>query len=197
MRIALYLRVSKSDGSQDPVNQAHELQAFCERSGWQIVERYTDHASGKRNDRVEFKRLMNDAAKKKFDLVLFWALDRFSREGVRATLNYLKLLDDCKVGYRSYQESWLDTTGPLKDMMISIWATFAALERARISERTLAGLATARRKGKVLGRPFADFDRAKALTLHAAGKSLRAIAVELGTTAPNVWRHLKTAGQAS
>jgi DNA invertase Pin-like site-specific DNA recombinase len=80
-------------------------------------------------------------------------LDRLTREGTRATLNYLQRLESKGVGYVSYQEQWLDSTGPFEDVMISMFATLAKQERARISERTIAGLKIARAKGKRLGRP--------------------------------------------
>jgi hypothetical protein len=83
----------------------------------------------------------------------FWALDRLTREGTRATLNYLQRLESKGVGYVSYQEQWLDSTGPFKDVMVSMFATLAKQETARISERTLAGLRSARLRGKRLGRP--------------------------------------------
>jgi DNA invertase Pin-like site-specific DNA recombinase len=80
-------------------------------------------------------------------------LDRLTREGTRATLNYLQRLESKGVGYVSYQEQWLDSTEPFNDVMISMFATLAKLERARISERTIAALKIARAKGKRLGRP--------------------------------------------
>jgi DNA invertase Pin-like site-specific DNA recombinase len=93
------------------------------------------------------------AHQRKFDILVFWALDRLTREGTRTTLNYLQLLESKGVDYVSYQEQWLDSTGPFKDVMISMFATLAKQERARISERTIAGLKVARAKGKRLGRP--------------------------------------------
>src|SRR5277367_5432702 len=156
MKVGIYTRVSKADGSQDPENQLRELRTFCERQGWEITQVYTDHASGKRSDRAAFKRLMADASKRKFDTLLFWAMDRFSREGIEATLSYLRQLAEYGVGYRSYQEPFFDSAGPFKEFMISAFATFASLERARISERTLAGLAKARALGRIGGRPKTD-----------------------------------------
>ena len=76
-----------------------------------------------------------------------------AREGTRAKLKYLQLCESKGVDYVSYQEQWLDSTGPLKDVMISRFATLAKQERARISERTIAALKVARAKGKRLGRP--------------------------------------------
>ncbi|HTF63577.1 MAG TPA: recombinase family protein, partial [Edaphobacter sp.] len=184
-------RVSKSDGSQDPENQLRELRTFCDRQGCETVEVYTDFASGKRSDRAAFKRLMLDASKRKFDTVLFWAMDRFSREGIEATLSYIRQLDSYKVGFRSYQEPFFDSAGPFKEFMISAFATFASLERARISERTLAGLAKARAAGRIGGRPKIDDDpkvMAKVANLRSAGLSIRKIATELKLSPTTVAR---------
>jgi DNA invertase Pin-like site-specific DNA recombinase len=84
--------------------------------------------------------MLKAAHQRKFDIVVFWALDRLTRGGTRATLNYLQRLESKGVGYVSYQEQWLNSTGPFKDVMISMFGTLAKQERARISERTIAGL---------------------------------------------------------
>src|SRR5712692_7735948 len=93
------------------------------------------------------------ASKREFDLVLFCALDRFSREGVRPTLTYLQRLDDHGVAWRSFTEQYLDSTGIFKDAVISIMATIAKQENLRRSERILAKLAEQKR-GVKLGRPL-------------------------------------------
>jgi DNA invertase Pin-like site-specific DNA recombinase len=182
LRTAIYTRVSKSDGSQDPESQLRELKMFCERQGWEIAEVYTDFVSGSRNDRANFKRLMVDASKRKFDNVLFWAMDRFSREGIEATLSYIRQLASYTVGFRSYREPFFDSCGPFRDMLIAMFSTFASLERAKIAERTLAGLAKARSEGRVGGRPKAEENVAmmKALLkLKASGLSVRKITAEM------------------
>src|SRR5438309_1764371 len=94
------------------------------------------------------EKLFEDAAKRRFDLVLFWSLDRFTREGVLETLNHLQRLSAYGVGWRSYQENYLDSCGPFRDVVISLMATLAKQERLRISERTKAGLQRARERGK-------------------------------------------------
>jgi DNA invertase Pin-like site-specific DNA recombinase len=116
---------------------------------------FEDVMSGRKTekDRPGFAAMLKAAHQRKFDIVVFWALDRLTREGTRATLNYLQRLESKGVDYVSYQEQWLDSTGPFKDVMISMFATLAKQERARISERTIAGLTVARAKGKRLGRP--------------------------------------------
>lgn len=156
MRVAIYLRVSKKDGSQDTSNQLLQLEAYCAAAGWSVVGIYRDEESGRkgRGVREGFDTMFRDAGKRKFDLVLFWSLDRFSREGIAATLNYLRLLESQKVGFHSYQEEFLNTDSELvRPILLSIISHFAAYEAKRISERTRAGLERAVRAGKRLGRP--------------------------------------------
>jgi DNA invertase Pin-like site-specific DNA recombinase len=190
MRVALYGRVSKDDGKQDTENQLHELREFCQRSNWEVVREYVDRASGKTADRPQFEKLFEDAAKRKFDIVLFWALDRFSREGTLATLQHLQKLSGYGVDWRSYQESYLDSCGPFKDVVIALMATLAKQERARISERTKAGLQRARRAGKVLGRPRVAVDVQELRSLHESGLSLRQIAAKARLSLSTVVRSL-------
>src|SRR5205823_5085040 len=123
MRVALYGRVSKDDGKMEVENQLGELREFCKRSAWTVEHEYIDRASGKTSERPQFKRMFDDAAKRKFDLVLFWALDRFSREGVLETLNQLQRLSSYGVNWRSYQEGYFDSCGPFKDVVVSLMAT--------------------------------------------------------------------------
>jgi len=191
MRIALYGRVSKDDGKQDTENQLHDLREFCGRSGWRIEHEYVDRMSGKTSDRPQFRKMFEDASKRKFNLVLFWALDRFSREGVPETLNHLERLSAWGVGWRSYQEAYVDSCGPFKDVVVSLMATLAKQERVRISERTKAGLQRARRAGKVLGRPRAKVDVAKLKQLQADGLSLWQIAAKTGHSFSTTARALR------
>jgi len=92
MRVALYSRASTKDKGQDPASQTNQLRELCSTQGWSVVEEYTDHESGTKSDRVQFQRMLRDASARKFDLLLFWALDRFTREGTLATLKYLERL---------------------------------------------------------------------------------------------------------
>ena len=100
VRVALYSRVSTKDKGQDVRNQTDQLDEFCERQGWQIVQEFTDKASGKRGDRVQFQAMLEAASRRQFDAVLFWSLDRFTREGTLPTLQYLQHLDSYGVAYR-------------------------------------------------------------------------------------------------
>jgi DNA invertase Pin-like site-specific DNA recombinase len=153
VRAGLYLRVSTE--GQELENQRAEIAPFIERRGWKLECIFEDVVSGakREKDRPGFAAMLKAAHQRKFDILVFWALDRLTREGTRATLNYLQRLESKGVDYVSYQEQWLDSTGPFKDVMISMFATLAKQERARISERTIAGLKVARAKGKRLGRP--------------------------------------------
>src|SRR5262249_16869409 len=158
-------RISTRNHGQDNINQLRQLRAFCQQQGYNIVDEYIDQASGSRSDRPEFKRLFADAAQHRFSLCLFWSLDRLSPEGVLETLRYLERLTSYGIAWKSYTEQYLDSAGVFRDAIISIMATLARQERIKISERTLAGLETARAKGRTLGRPKKVFDRERLVQL--------------------------------
>jgi DNA invertase Pin-like site-specific DNA recombinase len=141
-----------------------------------VVQEFVDIASGKSGDREHFKSLFAAASRREFDLVLFWSLDRFSREGVFETLKHLQTLTGYGVGYRSFTEQYLDSCGMFKDAVISILAVVAKQERVRLSERTLAGLARARSQGRVGGRPRVVCNVRELQSLRGSGKSLSSIA---------------------
>src|SRR5665213_2745090 len=162
MRVAIYARVSTRD-KQDNDNQLHQLVEFCHRQGWTIAHEYTDKISGKTADRPQFQAMFEAAAQRKFDLLLFWSLDRLSREGALATLVHLQKLSSYGIAFRSYSESYLDTLGPFGEAVIAILAVIAKQERLRLSERVHAGLQRARREGRIGGRPPANFNRKRAV----------------------------------
>lgn len=162
MRIALYTRVSKDDETQDPQNQVVPLREFAKALNGEIVREYMDYASGGKSDRKQFKEMLGAAEKREFDLLLVWALDRFSREGIVKTLKYLERLKLCGVAMKSLQESWLDTRDDgLGELMLAILSWVAKQERKRISERTKAGLQKALRNGSKLGRPKGAKDKGR------------------------------------
>lgn len=194
LRCALYCRVSTAAG-QDTANQQLQLRAFAASQGWQIVHEYEDHESGGKADRAGFRAMLADAAQRTFDLLLFWALDRLSREGTLATLKYLEVLEGYGVKWRSLTESWIDSAGPFRDVIISLLASLARQERVKIRERVKAGLdrarATGTRSGRAIGRPLVIFDRGKAIDLRGQGASLRAIARKTGVSYGSVRRALQ------
>jgi DNA invertase Pin-like site-specific DNA recombinase len=188
MRICLYGRVSTD--RQETLNQLSQLREFAATQGWKIVREFVDVASGKSGDRQQFKALFAAASRREFDLVLFWSLDRFSREGVFETLRHLQTLTGFGVGFRSFTEQYLDSCGMFRDAVISILAVIAKQERVRLSERTLAGLARARAQGRVGGRPKAVCDVRKLHRLRASGQSLAAIGKECRLSKTTVARLL-------
>src|SRR5712664_1609763 len=188
MKIALYARVSTKDKGQETENQLVQLREFASKQGWQIIREYIDRETGGTSDRVEFQEMFADASRRKFDLVLFWSLDRLSREGVLETLQHLNRLTACGVGYKSFTEQYLDSCGIFKDAVIGILATIAKQERVRLSERTKAGIAIARSKGRQIGRPKLNVTHAEIARLRTSGLSLRAIGRELGISEGSVRR---------
>jgi DNA invertase Pin-like site-specific DNA recombinase len=190
VKVAIYTRVSSRD-KQDPKNQLRQLREFCAAQNWTIVREYEDRVSGKRADRDEFQKMFAAASRHQFDAVLFWALDRFSREGVFETLQHLQRLTSYGVGFRSFTEQYLDSCGMFRDAVIGILAAIAKQERVRLSLRTIAGLEKARACGRVGGRPRIACDRDKVLRLHAAGTSLSKIANELGVSRTTAHRVIK------
>jgi DNA invertase Pin-like site-specific DNA recombinase len=196
MRIAIYGRVSTKDKGQEVENQLVQLREFAAKQGWTVTREYIDHETGSRADRVEFKQMFQDASQRRFDLLLFWALDRLSREGVLQTLNYLNRLTGYGCNYRSFTEQYFDSCGIFKDAVIAIMATVARQERIRISERTKAGLENARRKGIPLGRRRVHVDVLRLRQLLDAGKSYEQIAKELKCGVGTAFRAAKTAAAA-
>ena len=179
MKVAIYARVSTDDKGQDPLNQLLELREFASRQGWTVVREYTDEATAKNGERAGFQQMWADVAKHRFDLLLFWSLDRLTREGTYKTLTYLRRLSDTGVKFKSYTEQYIDSLGVFGEAIIGVLAAVAAQERIRISERTKAGLARTRAQGTRLGRPVKSVDLRKAWKLRDAGKSLREIASKL------------------
>ena len=186
--VAIYARVSTRDKGQDTENQLRQLREFCAKQDWRIAAEYVDHTSGKHSDREQFQKMFSAASRREFEVVLFWSLDRFSREGVYETLQHLQRLTSHGIGYRSFSEAFLDSCGLFKDAVVSILATIAKQERIRLSERTVAGLERARAKGRVGGRPHVSCDHQQVIALRHAGHSFGQIAAQLNLTKSTVAR---------
>jgi len=153
MKVGIYLRVSTDDRGQTVENQRLPLWEFCTAQGWTDVAEYADEASAADlRGRKEWRRLLDDASKRKLDLVLVWRIDR----AFRSVLDAAQTLERFRawgVGLRSYQEPWLDTTSPFGEALYYITVAYAQLERGILAERTKAGMDRARRQGKHIGRP--------------------------------------------
>ncbi|RYZ27651.1 MAG: recombinase family protein [Sphingobacteriales bacterium] len=189
MRTAIYARVSTRDKDQDADNQLLVLREFCGRMGYTVINEYVDEVSGSTSDRAAFKALFADAAKRRFDLVLFWSLDRFSREGARATIRHLEQLEGYGVSFRSYTEHFIDSCGIFKDVIISMLSTLAKQERIRLSERVKAGLARTSKKGGRPTIPTAMIEEVR--RLKAEGLSNRRIGAALNLSHSTIGLYLR------
>jgi len=153
MNCAIYARVSTRDKGQDFTNQLLALREFAAKQGWNLYREYVDQVTGSTDERPEFRQVFQDASQRRFDVLVFWSLDRLSREGVLETLQHLQRLTSYGVAWRSFTEQYLDSTGIFREAVISILAAIAKQERVRVAKRTRAGLERVRREGKTLGRP--------------------------------------------
>jgi DNA invertase Pin-like site-specific DNA recombinase len=146
----MYTRVSTDE--QDPANQMAELLELGKRRDFNVDRSYAETVSGAARGRPELDRLMADASARKFDVVLVWALDRLGRRMGDTVARVLEL-ERLGLDLISAREPWLDTSGPVRSLLVSVFAWVAEFERRRLVERTNAGLARARAKGVKLGRP--------------------------------------------
>ena len=194
-KVALYARVSTKDGRQDTENQLIQLREYCRKQGWTITAEYTDHETGGTSKRPHFQRMFEDASRRKFDVLVVWALDRLSREGVWQTFNHIKVLNGYGVQFESYMEPQFRTTGACGELMLALAAWIAEQERIRRSERAKAAIARLKRQGTTdhLGRPpkvkAAKLEKAR--QLRADGMSLRQIAVKLHVSHMAIQRAFK------
>ena len=159
--------------------QVRELREHCERRGWQIVSEFTDTGvSGSRESRPELDRLFADAKRRKFDCVLVYRYDRFARS-LRQLVNALSEFDALGIHFVSLHEG-VDTSTPNGRLVFGIFASIAEFERELIRGRVRSGLAAARARGKVLGRPPVTVDAAQIARLRRRGASWRAVGREIG-----------------
>ena len=194
MRIALYARVSTTDKGQDTENQLLQLRQFAKQQGWTIHREYTDHKTGRTSDRAEFQEMFQDAYQKKFQLVLFWALDRFSREGATDTLQHLRKLSNYGVQWKSFTEQYIDSAGMFGEVIVSLLSVLAKQESVRRSERASAAYAKLKSQGRTdhLGRKRLVVDRDKIRAMAAGGMSVRAIGAKLKISHTSVHRLIRT-----
>lgn len=158
MNVALYARVSMDETDkdskrfQDPDNQLKPLREFCKSMNYTIIEEYIDHESGANPNRPEFRRMLQDALMRRFQGIIVWKLDRFSREGIINTMAYIKQLKERGIWLKSMTEGWLDTSQEgITDIILAIMSWAAAEERQKISDRTKAGIRRRRAIGQWKG----------------------------------------------
>jgi DNA invertase Pin-like site-specific DNA recombinase len=192
-RVALYARVSTSNGHQDPEMQLRELREYADRRGWQVVDEYTDNGvSGSKESRPELNRLMADAHQRRFDAILVWKIDRFGRS-LKHLVNALADLGAYGVAFVSLRDN-LDLSTPSGRLMFAVIGAMAEFERALIQERVKAGLRNARAKGKRIGRPRAPLDMKRLANLRSEGWGWNRIAADLGVGPGTVLRAAERAG---
>ncbi len=176
---------------QDPEVQLTQLRVYARAQNWEIRE-YIDYETGKHDKRAQLQAMFAAASRREFGVVLVWALDRLSREGIYETLKHWHALTDNGVEFESYSEPQFRTTGPwgklFAELFIALAACFAKMERVRISDRTKAGLARARAAGRIGGRRAKVFDRVRAQEMRnlKPPMSWRAIAKILGVAQSSI-----------
>jgi len=167
--------------------QVRDFTEYCERRGWSAAGDYVDVGiSGAKEKRPQLDRLMADAHRRRFDVVVVWSFDRMARS-VSHLLRALETFNALGIAFVSLREQ-IDTSTPAGKMVFTVLGAVAELERSLIAERVKAGLRNARAKGKRLGRPRVDADAIRIATLRAGGGSWRTIAQQVGCSARTAQR---------
>jgi len=189
-RVAIYARVSTTDQSTD--SQLLDLRRYVSDGDWNIFKEYVDEGiSGTKDSRPALDDLMNDAKKRRFDVVLVWRFDRFAR----STQHLMGALDDFQnlgIDFISYQEN-IDTSSSLGKAIFTIISAVAQLERDIISERVKAGLRRAKENGKTLGRPRVNLPVQAIRQRRRDGETVEQIAQYYKTSVCTVYRALEAA----
>ena len=184
LKTALYVRVSTL--GQHPENQLLALRKYAEARGLEVLTEYVDVGqSGGKASRPALDRLMMDARRRKFNIVLVARLDRLARslKQLVMTLDELRELD---IAFVSLQEAF-DTSTSTGILLFQVVGAIAEFERSLIRERIALGLERARAQGKTIGRPLgAVVDAEEIQSLRSQGLSLRAIARQVGISHPTV-----------
>ena len=175
-KVAVYGRVSTKD--QNPESQLLDLRKYVALRDWEVYQEYVDHGiSGMEENRPALDRLMKDARKRKFDILLVWKFDRFARS-TKHLVTALEELEGLGIDFCSYEDS-IDTSTNHGKLVFTIMGAIAEFERSLIRERVLAGIRRAKENGIRLGRPPLQVDIKKMEKLALSGNSVRAIAKEM------------------
>ncbi|WP_426988202.1 recombinase family protein [Pseudarthrobacter sp. Y6] len=188
-----YMRVSKADGSQSTDLQRDALLA----AGVDPLNLYEDHASGKKDDRPQLAACLKGM--RDGDTLLVWKLDRLGRD-LRHLVNTVHNLTERGIGLKvlTGEGAAIDTTTASGKLVFGIFAALAEFERALISERTIAGLASARARGRTGGRPYKMTPAKVRLAMAAMGQKetkVGALCAELGITRQTLYRHVSPTGE--
>jgi len=183
VRAIIYSRISTGD--QHVENQVEQLKEYVQRQNWELFEVICDVASGGKTveERKGLQRVFKLASQRKFEVLVFWALDRFSRCGSRQVLQDLETLNSYSVKWVSFTEMYISSLGPFSECIIALLATLAKQERLRIGERVRLGLQRVKKSGKRLGREPMDMKRVEeAKQLRAQNLSYSQIAKKMNVT---------------
>jgi DNA invertase Pin-like site-specific DNA recombinase len=194
-RAAIYARVS-THNAQDPEMQLREVREYCTRRGWHISGEYVDRGiSGSKERRPELDRLLSDCRKRRVDAVVVYRYDRFARS-LRQLVNALEEFRGLGIDFVSLHEG-VDTSTPNGRLIFGIFATIAEFERELIRDRVRSGIASARAKGKKIGRPrvSATVEEVKVRELRAAGQSWRQVASTLKVNLRTLHREASSCAQ--
>src|SRR6266566_8830207 len=187
MRTAIYARVSTTNHGQDVTLQTRDLEQFAQARGWGLVDSYIDVGiSGAKDKRPELNRLMADAKRRKFDVVLVWKLDRCGRS-LRHLVNALAEFESLGIAFVSLSDN-LDLSTASGRLMFNIIGAMAEFERELIRERVKAGMKNAKAKGARIGRPRVAVDTTRIAALRASGVSWPSIAREMGVSVGTVYQ---------
>ncbi len=187
-KVAVYVRVSTKDQSVDM--QLNDLEQYSKERGLKVFKVYQDNGvSGTKEIRPALNDLMNDARKRKFDIVLVWRFDRFARS-TKHLVTALYEFRNLGIDFISYQEN-IDTSSPLGEAIFTIISAMSKLERDIIAERVKGGLRKAKANGKRLGRPKSEVDTDKVIEYRKQNKSIRQIASEMNLSKGAVQRTLE------
>jgi DNA invertase Pin-like site-specific DNA recombinase len=186
VRAAIYARVSTTNG-QDPHMQIRELREYCMRRGWDIEGEYVDAGvSGAKEHRPQLDLLLVACRKRRVDAVVVYRYDRFARS-LRQLVNALEEFRSLGIEFISLHEG-VDTSTPNGRLVFGIFASIAEFERELIRDRVKSGIAAAKSRGKILGRPRVSVDAARIAALRASGRSWPKIAAELGVSVGTVYQ---------
>jgi DNA invertase Pin-like site-specific DNA recombinase len=192
-RVVIYARISSSD--QHVESQLCDLRPLAKARGYEIVGEYTDTISGTKAKRPGLDKLMSDARRGRFDILMVWAFDRMARS-VKHFLEVLDELTHLNVSFVSFREN-IDTSGPLGRAMIVIVAAISELERSLIVERVKSGMRRAKLEGRQIGRARLDINRAQVVIDRRSGLSLTQVAKRHAISRASVCRLMKEANEIS
>ena len=182
MRAAIYARVSTANGGQSPEMQLIELRDYCARRGWQIEGEYVDAGvSGAKERRPRLDALLIGCRKRRVDAVVVYRYDRFARS-LRQLVNALEEFRSLGIEFISLHEG-VDTSTPNGRLVFGIFASIAEFERELIRDRVKSGIAAARSKGKILGRPRVSVDAARIASMRDSGASWSEITRQMDVSA--------------